>query len=101
METSESRYRRPHGGHRQDRLQTQGSIVNAPLAKRPRKNPLVLSEAVSQIRRVNVPLLIAGLISRRHAQRDLVLGLTCRRQAGQTGSQGFGVSLEVQGLQTA
>jgi hypothetical protein len=28
-------------------------------AKRPRKNPLVLSEAISQIRRVNVLLLIA------------------------------------------
>jgi hypothetical protein len=37
----------------------QGSIVYAPLAKRPRKNPLVLSEAVSQIRRVNVLLLMA------------------------------------------
>src|SRR5271166_3476214 len=69
METSESGYRRPHGGHRQGRLQTQGSIFYAPLAKRPRKNPLVLSEAVSQIRRVNVLLLIDRLILQKFVRR--------------------------------
>ena len=36
-----------------------------------------------------------------HDYRDLALGLSRRRQAGQTGSQNFGVSLKVQGLQTA
>jgi hypothetical protein len=77
--TSESRYRRQHGDHRQDRLQMQGSIVYAPLAKRPRKNRLILSEAISQIRRLNIPLLIA-CNSRAGARPDHPISGAAREQ---------------------
>jgi hypothetical protein len=53
----------------------QGSIVYAPLAKRPRKNLLILSEAISQIRRLNVPLL-----SRAGARPDHPISGAAREQ---------------------
>jgi hypothetical protein len=65
VEASESRHGRAHDGDEQGRLQKQGPLVNAAVAKLPSQNPLLLPKTISPIRRVNIEILMNGLIAAR------------------------------------
>src|ERR1700733_4678505 len=58
LEASEGRHRGPHAGHRQGRLQKQGGVRDAPAAKEPGEDLLLLPKAVAAICRLKVKLLM-------------------------------------------